>query len=150
MFGFQPKPDGGLMKKDYRGRMKKQAVMIVIKKADKYLLGKRSFWKEKAPGYWCPISGHIEQNECEEDAVKREAAEEIGVEVKPLHKITSILSHDGTVMLHWWFAVILSGEPAITNNENSELKWFSVLDLQNLEPAFKEDLDILLSVEECN
>lgn len=122
----------------------KNAVMIIIKKENNFLMGKRSSWKQKAPGYWCPISGHVEENETEERAVEREAFEEIGVRVRPLRKITMIPAHDKSVMLHWWLAEIISGEPQISNNENSELRWFSKSELQTLEPVFKEDIEILL------
>lgn len=124
----------------------KQAVMIIIFQENKFLLGKRSSWKEKAPDFWCPISGHIEQSETEEDAVKREAMEELGIEVLPMRKIASTLTLDKTVMLHWWTAAIASGKPTLSNNENSEIRWFNKEELQKLRPVFKEDIDILLSV----
>lgn len=53
--------------------------MIVIIQDQRVLLGKRSLWKKKAPGYWCPVSGHIERGESEEASVIREASEEIGL-----------------------------------------------------------------------
>ena len=122
----------------------KEAVMIVLEKDNKFLLGKRSAWKAKAPGYWCPISGHIEQNESEEAAVIREAQEELGIVVSPTQKITSTPTHDGRVMLHWWKAEIISGTPVINNNENEEIRWFSREELKSLEPTFKEDIAILI------
>ena len=122
------------------------AVMLIIFKNGKFLLGKRAEWKSKAPGYWCPISGHIESNETENEAVIREAKEEIGVEVKPIKKITSTPTLDKTVMLHWWLVEIISGKPRINNNENSELNWFDRNELRQLSPTFKEDIDILLNL----
>jgi NADH pyrophosphatase NudC (nudix superfamily) len=124
--------------------MIKNAVMIVLENNGKFLLGKRADWKAKAPGYWCPISGHVEESESEEEAVVREAEEELGIVVKATRKITSTLTHDKTVMLHWWMAEILSGSPAINNDENSEIKWFTRDELRSLEPVFKEDVEILL------
>lgn len=118
--------------------------MIILEKDGKFLLGKRSEWKAKAPGYWCPISGHIESSESEEEAVIREAMEELGIEVKPIKKFVSTPTHDNTVMLHWWKAEIISGIPKINNNENSEIRWFSKEELVLLTPAFKEDIQILI------
>lgn len=97
------------------------------------------------PGYWCPISGHIEPLETEEEAVVREAREELGIEVRPIQKIASTPTNDGTVMLHWWKAEIVSGNPTINNNENEEIKWFSRDELRKLEPTFKEDIEVILS-----
>lgn len=118
--------------------------MIILEANGKYLLGKRAEWKAKAPGYWCPISGHIEQDESEEEAVIREAREELGIEVKPQKKITSIPTNDGTVMLHWWKAEIISGKETLNNAENSEIRWFSKDELKKLQPVFKEDIEIIL------
>lgn len=126
----------------------KEAVMIVLKEDDKYLLGKRANWKAKAPGYWCPISGHIEKGESEVDAVKREAREELGITVRPLRKLTSIPTHDNTVMLHWWQAEILAGMPQIMNNENEEIKWFTSEELMKLQPVFKEDMEIIIGLRD--
>lgn len=120
--------------------------MIVLEKNGKFLLGKRAEWKTKAPGYWCPISGHIEENESEQDAVIREAKEELGIEVHPISKITSIPTHDGTVMLHWWKAEIVNGVTMINNDENSELGWFSKDELKKLQPVFEEDIKIILNI----
>jgi 8-oxo-dGTP pyrophosphatase MutT (NUDIX family) len=122
----------------------KNAVMIILVRDDKYLLGKRSPWKEKAPGFWCPISGHVEPGESEEEAVRREAREEIGVCVEVIRKLTSLPTHDQKVMLHWWLVQLIEGEPRINNDENSELGWFTKKELGLLEPVFKEDIEILL------
>jgi 8-oxo-dGTP pyrophosphatase MutT (NUDIX family) len=126
--------------------MEKSAVMIVLEQDGKFLLGKRSAWKAKAPEYWCPISGHIEINESEEEAVIREAREELGITVKPLNKFYSTRTNDKTVMLHWWRAEILEGIPALNNNENSEIRWFSREELKLLQPVFKEDIDLILAL----
>lgn len=120
--------------------------MIVIEKDGKFLLGKRSDWKPMAPGYWCPISGHIEENESQEAAVVREAWEEVGLMVRPYRKLTSMSTHDGTTMLHWWLVLVIEGEAFIKNRENSELGWFTAEELKKLEPTFPEDIEVLLEV----
>lgn len=126
----------------------REAVMIILEKEGKFLLGKRSELKSKAPGFWCPISGHIEPNESEEGAVVREAWEEVGLMVRPYRKFTSMKTHDGSTMLHWWHALILEGEPFIKNNENSELGWFTVDELKELQPTFREDIELILQIIE--
>lgn len=121
-----------------------QAVMIIIRRDGKFLLGKRSLNKAKAPGHWCPISGHIEAQESEEEAVIREAREEIGVDVCPVQKITETPTHDGSTLLHWWIVDLISGEPRINNEENSMVQWFTKEELRTLRPTFQEDIEILL------
>ncbi len=120
--------------------------MIVIRNQNSFLLGKRGPHRPKAPGYWCPISGHIESNETQEEAVRREAREEIGVEVRPLNKIATTQTNDKTTLLHWWLAEITDGTPTLANDENSELGWFTPTELQRLAPTFQEDIAILLSL----
>ena len=119
-----------------------QAVTIVMQKDNKFLLGKRSDWKSKAPGYWCPVSGKIEAGESEEAAVVREAMEEVGLEVVPVRKITTIDSYDKTVRLHWWLVEIRSGEAHLKNNEHSEIRWVTLSEMTKLNPFFAEDLAI--------
>ncbi len=127
--------------------IQKQAVMIVIEKDGKFLLGKRADWKPTAPGYWCPISGHIEENESQEAAVIREAWEEVGLMVKPLRKLATMNTHDGSTQLHWWQVHVMEGEAFIKNRENSELGWFTTEELKKLEPTFKEDIEVLLQLK---
>ena len=39
---------------------KVDAIVAILERQGRYLLGKRSPWKPVAPGYWCPISGRVE------------------------------------------------------------------------------------------
>ena len=55
--------------------MKVQVVAAVLIKDNKFLLGKRAMYKKSAPGFWCPVSGKIELNETEQQAVVREVFE---------------------------------------------------------------------------
>lgn len=116
--------------------------MIIIEQDGRYLFGKRSTWKTQAAGYWCPISGHIEQGESQEAAVIREAWEEVGLIVKPYRKLTTIDSHDGTVALNWWVVKVIEGEAFLKNNEHSELKWVTIEEMSSLSPVFEEDIAI--------
>lgn len=125
----------------------KTAVMIVLLQNGKFLLGKRAQWKTKAPGYWCPISGHIEAAESEEEAVIREAQEELGIIVNPVRKIASTPTNDGTVMLHWWITKIENGIPVINNSENEEIRWFTKEELMKLSPVFEEDILLLQKID---
>jgi 8-oxo-dGTP pyrophosphatase MutT (NUDIX family) len=124
--------------------------MIVLEREGKFLFGKRADWKSVAPGFWCPISGHIEENETEKEAVIREAQEEIGVGVIPLKKIAESDTRDGKIRLHWWLASIENGEPHIMNDENSELRWVSANELDTLRPSFEEDLAIIREMMKPN
>jgi 8-oxo-dGTP diphosphatase len=125
---------------------KTQTIAIILKRADKFLLGKRSPTKSAAPNYWCPISGKIEDGETQSEAVIREAKEEIGVVVKPIRKITEFDIDDRRAVLHWWLVELVSGEPRICNDENSELRWVSVIEMHSLEPIFSEDIQVFQTI----
>jgi mutator protein MutT len=122
--------------------MKNQVVAAVIKKENKFLLGKRALSKKSAPGYWCPVSGKIEKGETEEDAVIREVFEEVGLDVKPNRKLDVFDTRDRSALIHWWLVDIISGEPSLKNDEHTELGWFSISEMENLEYVFSEDVEL--------
>lgn len=73
------------------------AVVAIIQRANTFLFVKRSDYTEASSGYWCPVSGRIEKNETQEDALKREVMEEVCVDVDAVavEKIGEIPSPDG-------------------------------------------------------
>jgi len=123
-----------------------QVVALTIKKENKFLLGRRSLAKKVAPGYWCPISGKIEIGESEEQALVREAYEEIGVQIKPIKKLTTFDIESRKNLLHWWLVEIVQGEPKINNDEHTELAWFCFDEILKLEPIFQEDIAVYRSL----
>ena len=127
-------------------QVKIQCVVAVIVRHGLVLMGKRSPWKVASPGFWCPISGRIEAGETEQQAIVREVAEEVGLRVKPLKKIAEIYTRDETAVLNWWLVETLAGEAYLANNEHTELRWVPFDQLKQLEPAYPEDIDVLMSV----
>jgi 8-oxo-dGTP diphosphatase len=125
---------------------KTQVVALTIIRQDRFLLGRRSLEKKVAPGYWCPISGKIEPGESEEQALIREAEEEIGVQVKPIKRIAEFDIEDRKSLLHWWLVELLAGEPQIKNGEHTELAWLTFDEILKLEPTFQEDISIYRSL----
>jgi 8-oxo-dGTP pyrophosphatase MutT (NUDIX family) len=126
---------------------KVEAVVAIVERDGRFLMGKRSAHKASAPGYWCPISGRVERGESQAAAVVREVREETGLNVIALARVAECDSHDGTTVLHWWRTELLDRAPArLENDEHSELRWVSAEEMQRLEPVFSEDVAILLSV----
>jgi 8-oxo-dGTP diphosphatase len=117
----------------------KQAVAVVIKKDGRFLLIKRAK-KDGAEDFWCPITGAVEQGETQEQAVVREAHEEMGIRVKPVKEIWECTTHDGQYILHWWEAELI--DDRITENPD-EVKahiWVTVSEMQDIENMFEADL----------
>jgi 8-oxo-dGTP pyrophosphatase MutT (NUDIX family) len=124
---------------------KVDAIVAILQREGRYLLGKRSPHRPVAPGYWCPISGRVEPGEQQADAVVREVFEEAGLRVRALRKVAQCDTHDGRVLLHWWLAELLDDAPArLMNDEHTELRWLTPDEIGALTPAFEEDIAILL------
>ena len=121
---------------------RRQAVVAIIQKSDRFLFVKRSDYIEAAKGYWCPISGRIEKDETQEEALKREVMEEVGLEVVAVRKICKIPSHDNHYFLHYWTTKIISGKARITSNEASDIKWVTLDEMKRLRPIFEEDIEV--------
>jgi len=89
---------------------------------------KRGFGKDR----WNGVGGKVEQNESINDAAKREAKEEIDVEIKQTDQVAELsffFPHNpaGNQKVHVYFSEIWDGEPA----ESDEMKpeWFQTKDI---------------------
>jgi len=126
--------------------LRRQAVVAIIQQSNKFLLVKRSDYIETAKGYWCPVSGGIGENETQEQALRREVMEEVGLDVVAVKKICEIPSHDNSSLLHFWTTNIISGKARITSNEATDIKWATVDEMKKLSPIFKEDIQVFESL----
>ncbi|NOS83861.1 MAG: NUDIX hydrolase [Ignavibacteria bacterium] len=118
----------------------KDAVIIIIEKDCKYLFVKKS---ENTQGgkYWAPVSGRVENNETQEEAVIRETFEEVGLKVTPNKKEWECKSEYGNYILHWWSVEIISGIESTASDEISEVKWVTLNEMKKLKPVFKMDIE---------
>jgi 8-oxo-dGTP pyrophosphatase MutT (NUDIX family) len=121
---------------------RRQAVVAIIQRSNRFLFVKRSDYIETAKGYWCPVSGGIELNETQEDALKREVLEEVGLHVVAVKKICAIPSHDNKSLLHFWTTKIISGTARITSSEATDIAWVTLEKMKKLNPVFKEDIQV--------
>jgi 8-oxo-dGTP diphosphatase len=122
--------------------IKKDAVVAIIQKGDTFLFVKRSDYIDTAAGYWCPVSGRVEENETQIEALEREVMEEVGLSVKALEKICEIPSHNNQFTLHFWTIEIISGEASITSNEATDFRWVTLEQMKQLAPVFEEDIQV--------
>ena len=117
----------------------KDAVAIVIKKNEKFLLIKRAK-KGFAEDYWCPITGAVERGETQEQAVIREAREEMGMVVEPIYKVWECFTDDKQYLLHWWWVKLVNDEIKIKPEEVKDYQWLNVEEMQKIGKMFKADL----------
>lgn len=121
---------------------KREAVVAVLERSGRFLLGKRSLHKA-AGGYWCAISGGVEAGEAQADAVVREVREETGLAVRAVAKVAECDTHDGRAVMHWWRVQPLDDAPArLANDEHTELAWLTPDEMKRLSPVFLEDVAI--------
>lgn len=126
---------------------KKQVVAAIIRRDNKFLLGKRSQAKKSGAGYWSPICGRIEPNESETEAVEREVFEEVGLKVKARKKVTAFDTRDKSALIHWWVVDIIEGDPEIKNDEHSEIRWVTTDEMSKLDNVFIEDIELFKKIE---
>lgn len=80
----------------------RQGVVAVIERGEKYLVIRRS-QQVIAPGKLCFPGGGLEPGETEQQALKREVAEELGIAITPLAKLWESVS-SRQIRIHWWSA----------------------------------------------
>jgi len=117
----------------------KHAVAVVVKKDGKFLLIKRAK-KGEAEDFWCPITGAVEHGETQEQAVVREAQEEMGIQVEPVKKLWECTTHDGKYTLHWWQVDLIHDRISENPDEVKAHTWVTVSGMQDIENMFEADL----------
>lgn len=102
--------------------LEKSQVLLALRKPEQHQGNRWEF-----PG------GKIELNEAIEQALHRELAEELGIEVdvcKPFCQIEHSYP-DKAVRLHFWQVDTFSGKPV--GRENQQLQWFDIAQLTELD-----------------
>ncbi len=118
-------------------------VSVFIVNGDRVLL---HFHKKL--GIWLPVGGHIDKDELPDDALKREAMEESGLEIELFEPFTDLKARDVRELARPVLVILEDIEPGHQHidliyyatsgtrelnpqeGETSELKWFSRQDLE--------------------
>jgi len=109
----------------------RNVVNALLLREAKVLLARRDPSRKAYPNLWSFPGGHVEQGETFEQALVREAREEIGIVPISYSALDRIAdpnaSRDAPVTYHM-YAVTLweGGEPVIMDKEHSELEWFAL------------------------
>ena len=115
---------------------------IIIDDKGRILLGKRSENTRNHAGKWNLISGWMEWGETVEEALKREAREEIGVEIEVVRFLGRFYDSPGrhptkTSVCLPHISRIVSGTPHVNQKEEvSDVKWFMPEEIKKLELAY--------------
>jgi 8-oxo-dGTP diphosphatase len=113
---------------------------IILNDEGKILLVKRSQKLKTYPGFWGLVGGWVEWGETVEEALKREAKEEIGVEIEVVRFTGRYYDSKGrhpaksSICLPH-MSRIKSGIPK-AGEECAEVRWFSAEEIRKIELAY--------------
>lgn len=118
---FSTPPDGPEV--EIRG------ALAVLRQADRFLLIRRARGV-RLGGLWCFPGGTIEPHESESDALVREIREELGLLVRPEHRLMVMSKRGGKLLLHWWSATIVGGALAPNPAEVADARWMTPAEIR--------------------
>jgi NAD+ diphosphatase len=96
-------------------------IVRVTDDRDRLLLGRQGRWPE---GRFSLLAGFVEPGETLEEAVRREVAEESGIELGEVSYIASQPWPFPSSLMLGFSALATGGEPAPGDNELAEVRWF--------------------------
>lgn len=108
----------------------------VIARNEKVFLGKR-LERDSFHGLSCTFGGAVELTETPEQTLKRELKEELRIDITEPEFLTVIeaVAEDDpgeTVLLHYFLGRRWKGE-MVNKSEHSEMRWFSMEELEDLD-----------------
>ncbi|MEP2828579.1 NUDIX hydrolase [Parvibaculum sp.] len=122
-------------------------------KDGRVLLARRAAHKETYPDCWDIVGGHVEPGETVEQALIRETMEELGVTPLQFEAVglfaEPLPERYGEAVHHFFRVTEWRGEPSLTDDEHTELRWFTLDEACTLEdlaiPEYRELFAILLT-----
>src|SRR5215475_10066544 len=124
----------------------REAIVGVVLRGDRFVAIRRGPAVVYS-GYWAPPSGRVEPGETQPEAVAREMAEELGLDVRPIAKVWECPTQDGNYTLHWWTARPNDERPLVPQpGEVSEARWVTAAEFLALEPGFDADREFVRTI----
>ena len=98
------------------------------------LLVHRSPLERAYPNVWDLFGGHVEDGESEEEALRREAREELGIELLAWEWLDQAYDPAVPAIVHVYAVLAWNGEPInAAPEEHTDLRWFGVNELPKSE-----------------
>ncbi len=101
--------------------MFKDHAVFVLRDGQKVLFVQRSKNKKTLPNIWAFPSGTVEEGEKPEETARREAKEELGVEIEVAGTLATVELQEFPVRLHFIVGTIKSGELEIKQPEEIQV-----------------------------
>ena len=123
----------------------RRGTAAVVLRGDRFLVIRRS-QTVLAPGEYCFPGGGIEGEETEAVALIRELREELGVEIRPLHKVWHNLTR-WNVDLAWWRAEMDADALLVANlDEVESIHWMTAAEMLALDKLLESNRHFLEAV----
>ncbi len=107
-----------------------QCVAGALVSSGKVLLVRRSPFRAYYPSVWDLFGGHVESGESLEDALRREAREELEVELDSCRLLGTVHDPVEHADIHLFVVTAWRGEPVnAAPQEHTEIGWFSAAEL---------------------
>ncbi|MBT6051483.1 MAG: NUDIX domain-containing protein [Candidatus Scalindua sp.] len=128
--------------------MKKASVIILYDSENRQLLQHRTFDARLMPDYWAFFGGGIEKGETPEEAVCREAFEELNYNLKKPRFILEMDFKVGTVKghVHVFIEKFFGDKSVLKLNEGQAWGWFKLQEMQSLK-MIDHDRDVVEIVD---
>jgi mutator protein MutT len=86
-------------------------------------------------GCWCFPGGHVEPGETSRQAIQREFAEELGIEVLPVERLGSVrVVGPRLYILAVWLVRHVGGELRLAQDEIDEARWLTASEARLVRP----------------
>ena len=124
----------------------RNVVNALLLRQGSVLLARRSPHRKAYPGLWSFPGGHVEAEETLEQALTREASEEVNVAPVIYSTVARIADPNTTsepITYHMYAVREWRGEPSIINDEHTELRWFTFEEAKALPDLALEDYRLL-------
>jgi len=105
-----------------------QAVCGILRRNDRFLIGKRKSDNQILGGYWELPGGKIEPSDTSDyTALIREFQEELNIQIKPIHKIRPVEKNG--IYMNCWIVDYYSGKAQLM--EHDEVKFIKFSEIKN-------------------
>ena len=98
-------------------------------------------------GYWCFPGGHVERGETPRQAIVRELAEELGLEVACTERVGSVRVGRRYILAIWRVRHV-RGELQVNRSEVAEARWLRASELRAIRPGLESNERVLRMLQE--
>ncbi len=112
----------------------RRGVLGILERDREFLMVRRAPSVPKG-GAWCFPGGHVEPGETARQAVVREMAEELGIEVIPTRRIGAIRVAESRYILVAWRVRHVAGTFVLAEREVTEMRWLPITEIGGISPG---------------